>query len=170
MIGGRGKEMEKNNNKNVFLRSGLTLFALTLVSVWSLSGIYAKYCKTGSAEDAARTASFSVAAAGEKKSENGLTADYKITLENRSETAVTYDIKVTVGNDFSEPLNVKLGEISPARNGKVYTFSNVGDLDVNSEDEKILTLSLDETSFNKEGGKYSAECPFDVDVTFTQID
>lgn len=59
--------MEKNNNKNVFLRSGLTLFALTLVSVWSLSGIYAKYCKTGSAEDAARAASFSVAAAGEKK-------------------------------------------------------------------------------------------------------
>ncbi len=164
-------ETERGKNKNIFLRLGSALFFLTLVSVWSLSGIFARYCKIGSDENEAHVASFDVAAVGEEyNGPGGLTADYKITVENKSETAVKYDIAVTVSSDFPEEASVKLGEISPTENGGVYTFSNVGDLDVNSKAEKILTLSVDENSVLEENGKYSAECPFDIEVIFTQID
>lgn len=158
--------------RNVLLHLGLTLFCLTLVSVWSLSGIYAKYCKESSDSDNARVASFSVAANGVTQDADGLAEDYKITLENNSETAVSYDIKVTVSNKFSDKVNIKLGDIAPTVNGKVYTFSNAGNLSVNSTAEKNLTFSIDENSFSEMavGGSYDAECPFDVEVTFTQID
>lgn len=161
--------MEHKKDKNVFLRLAFVLFFLTLISVWMTSGIYAKYCKIGSANDNAGVASFSVTAEGETKSLKGLTADYKITLENKSETAVKYDIVVTVSNDFSGDVDISLGETSPTVSGKVYTFTNAGNLDVNSKAEKNLIFSV-EKYVSADNSNYRAECPFDVEVKFTQID
>lgn len=161
--------MENNKNKNIFLRLAFVLFFLTLISIWMLSGIYAKYCKITHASDKAGVASFSVAAAGETKNLKGLSADYKIALENKSETAVKYDIVVTVSNDFSDEVDISLGEASPTVNGKVYTFTNAGNLDVNSKAEKILTFSVEKYVL-EDDRNYKAECPFDVEVKFTQID
>lgn len=99
----------QNNRKSpvnlgtILIRTAAVLFCLLLVSVYLMSGLFARYVSTGQGGDSARVAGFDVTVtpvSNDVHIEYGVSQNdegaYQITVENDSEVAITYDIKVVV--------------------------------------------------------------------------
>ena len=93
------KKRNKASAGSILMRTAGILFALTAVTVWATSFLFAKYTTGGSQSNKARVAEFEVEVAGEQidtvidLSEGG-TGEYTVTLTNRSETAVSANLVI----------------------------------------------------------------------------
>ena len=93
------KKRNKASAGPILMRTAGILFALTAVTVWATSFLFAKYTTGGKGVDKSRVAEFSVEAAGSQDetvidlSEGG-TGKYTVTLTNKSETAVSASLVI----------------------------------------------------------------------------
>lgn len=155
----------------------VVVLVLVLVSAHFASGMFARYTVNAAADEDFRVAAFSVAA--EPSTENPVTiinngtddsgrAEYTVKLKNSGETAVRY--KATVIFDNAE---------DAAKFDDDLTFT--GDLAPGEEAEETITLDMSAYFASEHNDKYATfrnddmsgskgEAPFDVAVTFTQID
>ena len=130
--------MNKQNNERpplnlgcIMMRIAAVLFVLTIVSVYLLGGLFARYVSTGQGGDSARVAGFDVEVNGPDGVEIVYAQeleDYNLTVINNSEVAVTYNVKVLVDKlDFE--IGVKLGEKLLSTKGETEVdFGNIGSL------------------------------------------
>lgn len=129
-----------------------TLGCLTLISIYLLSGVYAKFSSSASGSDSARVAKFDVQienlSATQVFNELGTTADaeqydYKFKVVNNSEVAINYSLKVTFNN--APPANVTLwiDDKEAVTCGETKTeFILLDDGTLNYKDNKEHTLSI----------------------------
>lgn len=157
--------------------AAVALLCLVLVSAHFTSGMFARYTVNASSEGEARVASFDVSAEAMTESpvaiiangtdENGK-SEYTVTIKNHSETAVRFEAAVVFNDEDKAKFDDSDGKL---------TFS--GDLAPNGEAEKTITLDM--SAYFEENDKYSTfsnddisgnqgQAPFEVLVTFTQID
>ncbi len=98
---GMGKFSHKNTAKvNIPLRIAAVLLCLTLASVYSISGLFARYTTSVQSTDTARVAKFSIKGSGilsesiAAELAPGGTQEVPLVIENNSEVAVEYEIEV----------------------------------------------------------------------------
>lgn len=127
----RNKQKPPVNLGTILIRAAAVLFILTMISVYLLGGLFARYVSTGQGGDSARVAGFDVRVTGpgsvnvEVSTEDPARMD--ITLDNRSEVAVSYSVRVDAGApDYG--LAVRLGDrtIDTISQGPVLDFGTVG--------------------------------------------
>lgn len=157
--------------------AGVAVLLLTLISAHFASGMFARFSVSAAGEGEARVASFSPAVDFPTDSpvtiiNNGTddfgSTEYLVKVKNSGETAVRYEAVVTfTGEDAAKFDDDKL------------TFS--GDLAPEEEAEHTLTLDMSAYFATQVNDKYSTfrnddisgnkgEAPFEVSVSFTQID
>ena len=103
------KKRNKASAGPILMRTAGILFALTAITVWATSFMFAKYTTGGKGSDNSRVAAFNVDAAWTDETDPDVTIDvsqdfskeepvkYVLKLTNKSETAVRADLKF----DFS---------------------------------------------------------------------
>lgn len=92
--------MEKKRNiSSLIMQTFAVLLCLTLLSMWLLSNMYARYTTQASGEDSARVAIFDVTETGTLTQDindisiaPGGAAEYEVTVTNKSEVAIKYSI------------------------------------------------------------------------------
>lgn len=130
--------MNKQNNERtplnlgtILIRTAAVLFCLLMVSVYMMSGLFARYVSTGQGGDSARVAGFDVEVNGPDGVEIVYAQeleDYNLTVINNSEVAVTYDVKVLV-DKLNFEIGVKLGDQMLSTTGETEVdFGNIGSL------------------------------------------
>ena len=93
------KKRNKASAGSILMRTAGILFALTAVTVWATSFLFAKYTTGGKGVDKSGVAEFNVVAEGTQEetvidlSEGG-TGEYTVTLTNKSETAVSASLVI----------------------------------------------------------------------------
>ena len=93
------KKRNKASAGPILMRTAGILFAITAVTVWATSFLFAKYTTGGIRADKARVAEFEVEVAGEQDDtvidlSLGGTGEYTVTLTNKSETAVSANLVI----------------------------------------------------------------------------
>jgi hypothetical protein len=93
------KKRNKASAGPILMRTAGILFAITAVTVWATSFLFAKYTTGGKGTDQSRVAEFSVEAAGSQNEtiidlSEGDTGTYIVTLTNKSETAVSASLVI----------------------------------------------------------------------------
>ncbi len=164
---------------SVMIGIACVLFSLVLISIAMMSGLYAKYMSRDDGDDGARVAKFDVKAGMDKNdvsvnlSEGTVRGDYVITVRNDSEVAVEYDIIVSVV--LPAGVGVKIGDVTPVKNGNAYMFSTDEWVLSTNGNEATHTLTFfvdDQDAFTAGATGESCSASFDFDVTcsFVQID
>ncbi|MBQ8606180.1 MAG: hypothetical protein IJ408_05530 [Clostridia bacterium] len=122
------------SKKNILFYILLTLIALTLISTFLLSGIYAKYVTTHSASDSARVAKFDVGEDG-----GMFTASYAVELD--PETDETIADALTLFNSSEVAVECVLSMESYANLPLTYTWTENGTEHTANADD-TLTLNF----------------------------
>lgn len=126
-----GKYLYKNKTKmNIPIRAAAVLLCLSLVSIYFVSGLFARYTASDQGSNNARAAKFSIEGSGvftqpiEASLIPGDTVDVDLIIQNNSEVAMEYT--VTVSNETNNlPLefNMEKKEASPTARGSGATFT-----------------------------------------------
>lgn len=173
--------MKKERRTPIPVTAAFVLLCLVLVSSLLVSGIFARYTAKGDGNSEAHVASFGVQATADEVNPVTITADgtdnngkatYTVTVKNTGEVAVSYEATVTfTGADAQENASkfdaandhlTFTGELEVGEEAmKTVTFDMSDDFDTNDQYD---TFSNDDISGNK------GTVPFEVHVTFTQID
>ena len=173
--------MKTKNRTSKILGAVAVLLCLVLVSSCFSSGMLARYVTRAGKDGDSRIAALRVSATTEEiTSEAGPhTRTYTVTLRNDSEVAVLYEgapaLMLPEGadgvpaytGDFDEELGVFTGTLAP-HGSKTLTLtvdlSGISLAGLDEEPETAFSFSNDDIS------EITAELPFTVTVTFTQID
>ena len=196
------KKRNKASAGPILMRTAGILFAVTAITVWATSFMFAKYTTGGKSSDNSRVAAFNVDAAWSDETDPDVTIDvsqdfseeepvkYVLKLTNKSETAVRADLKfdfsalgtlasyVTVDgqsltsdgkyaynldpNGGAKEVTVKIVDFT------LETGNTTSDGQAETLDYEAALLVLTE---NMKGMSDETEkLPFDVSVTYTQID
>lgn len=130
------------------------LLCLILLSAHYTTGMYARYTTRAAGDDKSRAAAFRVSAKADSTDPVSIeplgNGNYQVTVRNDSEVAVRYVARVTSSDPAAKELfkNISLsGELAP-------------------KESKALSVELDMKTYSGE----ETEIPFNVIVTFTQID
>lgn len=146
--------MKTKRNIPASMSAAAILLCLILLSAHYTTGMYARYATRAAGDDRARAASFRVSASPVASGpvvirDNG-EGSYDVTIRNDSEVAVRYVAVVTStdreANELFKSIELR-GELEP-------------------QTEKTLPLPLHMADYTGT----ETEIPFDVIVTFTQID
>lgn len=116
-----GRDLRQNKTpKNIPIRVAVVLFCLTLLSVYLVTGLFARYTTTAQSSDQARVAAFSIQSGiqdGDTQSKTvrteivpGAAQEVNIVIHNKSEVAVEYTVKVAKKTD-NLPLTLKLEKV-----------------------------------------------------------
>ncbi len=170
--------MKAKNKIPVSLSVASVLLCLVLLSAHFTSGMYARYVTSASGGDTSRIAKFVVSGKGAEEpvqiKAGDTEGEYTITLTNNSEVAVRYDLTVSFG--LADGATVPTYEVDKEKPG---TDPITGELEPQTDKEISLIFDisdvtaaaasdgLDFSNANISGD--SGEIPFEVLVTFTQI-
>ena len=147
--------MKRKKKIPASMSAAAILLCLILLSAHYTTGMYARYTTRAAGDDLARAASFQVSADADPSTpvvniEHHGSGVYKITVRNDSDVAVRYVAHVTSSDPEANALFKNL----------VYS----GELEPHS-DSKPVAVKLDMEEYDGT----ETEIPFDVIVTFTQI-
>lgn len=177
---------ESRSKLNIPLQFAAVLLCLTLISVYLVSGLFARYTTERTSGNSAAVAEFSPLASFVEDtwvfdSEGTATAysfEYQLTLSNPSEVDVSCGLEITFPDDML--------------NGSVFTFMDVQKENINGAAidfgdfasltagdtvgiKKILRITIDENCYNSimsfhDGQTDSLAAYFDAVISFTQTD
>lgn len=168
----------------VSLSVASVLLCLVLLSAHFTSGMYARYVTRASDGDTARIAAFLVSAEGKQEpveitasqNSNDQQGAYVVTVRNNSEVAVSFKADLKFADSSQAPKYTIQGEIESekAENKAMEGFLAPGGskeltvtFDLDEQFSQASAQGLDFSNTNISGD--SGEIPFEVIVTFTQI-
>lgn len=145
--------MDKLNKRSpILLYIGLFLVAAVLISSYMVSGLYARYTTTATGSDSARVARFDVSNSIDSIEADiklnfydsaALSDEFQFTVESKSEVSLVYDVVVTLPSGSYGWLNITLdGKSADFEVGNVFTFENVSDFDVATNQSKVHKLEF----------------------------
>lgn len=149
----------KKYRVNWILQTAMVLLCMVMISVWMLSGLYARYATTDSGGDHARVAAFCVTDSStmsqsftEVMKPEGESKKIEVSLQNKSETAVNYQIAFELEGNL--PLLVKSASTNSnlKQDGNSLVWNTVVSANKGSEDKYTFQLDWIE---NKKSYQYS---------------
>ena len=173
---------------NIPLQLAAILLCLTLISLYLVSGLLAKYTAQGENTHSARVASFAPKAVLDKdvwnynlahcKTDNKFYFDYPLIITNASEVDVSYHISISFKDNSMNNAVFTINSTSQTADGLTpLEFKNVGTLDANNTTgiTQNISVTITEETYNAimenfKGDTDSFKTYFDVAVMFTQVD
>ncbi len=173
---------------NIPLQLAAILLCLTLISLYLVSGLLAKYTAQGENTHSARIAAFAPKAVLEEdvweynlaksKKDNIFYFDYPLKITNASEVDVSYHISISLRNSSMIGADFTINDTTKTADSLTpLEFKNVGTLDANNTTgiEQNIRVTITEETYNAIMGNYTGDTDsfktfFDVAVMFTQVD
>lgn len=153
---------ENRNNSNLAMRAAAVLFCLTMLSLWVLTGTYAKYITQASGSDSARTAAFDISDTNSLQQTfavslyPGKKENISINVTNKSEVAVRYIF--TYETDGNIPLTINMdaetGKTVPVKSADGSNTFSVDCVPAKGEetDHYSAVLSMSNDNYQYSGG------------------
>ena len=179
--------MRFQSKPNIFLVAAAVLFSLVLVSAHFSSGMYARYTTRASGSDQASLAAFHPKADLTQGDQEGT---YSLELDNSgSEVAVACTVRIQLDDSIPEgqvkEIRLQIDDKSfteenTGEESNSFVFENVGMLAPKDSKTCTLTVVLDEnadteatdawTDYDNDSGSVAdGDCPFEVHVSFAQV-
>lgn len=186
----RNKSYSKSN---IIFKLASVLLCMTMLSIYLVTGLYAKYSNKSESGNVAAVAEFSPVARFSNAtwvfesdgSENEYSYEYKIKLSNPSEVDVSCGLEITFPDEMLKGAKFTFNnntltfddDTPKAANVATLDFGKIADLDAgqNTETQYILKVTIDKNCYNRimathSGQNDSLSAHFEAVVSFTQID
>lgn len=174
------------SKSNIFLKLAAVLLCLTLLSVYLVSGLYAKYSNKSASGNVAAVAEFSPLASFDNGtwvfesdgSESEYSYDYEIKLSNPSEVNVQCGLEIAFPDGMLDGARFTFNDnTQEVEDEEIMDFGEFATLDAGNTTgiTKILTVTIDKACYdnimaNHSGQNASLSAHFEAVVSFTQID
>ncbi|MBQ4533647.1 MAG: hypothetical protein IJA18_00435 [Ruminococcus sp.] len=177
---------DSRSKLNIPLQLAAVLLCLTLISVYLVSGLYARYATTQRISKAAAVAEFSPLASftedtwvfDSDASQTAYSFEYEIKLSNPSEVDVNCGLEITFPDDMLSGAVFTFNDtVKENNNGTAINFGNFEDLSSGDATgvTKILKITINKECYDRimsthNGQNNSLSAYFDAVISFTQID
>ena len=174
---------EYNSKLNIPLQLAAVLLCLTLISVYFVSGLFARYTTENTTGNSAAVAKFAPAASFVEDtwifgSDNSYYFEYQIQLTNPSEVDVDCSLEISFPDDMLNDAEFTFkGNTIKNNNGSTLQFGSFANL--SSGDTTVVTetlgITINEEIYNRimathDGHNASLTAHFEAEISFTQID
>lgn len=174
---------EYSSKLNITLQLAAVLLCLTLISVYFVSGLFARYTTENTTGNSADVAEFSPAASFVEdtwvfESDKLYYFDYQIKLTNPSEVDVDCSLEISFPDDMLNNAEFTFkGNTIKNNNGSTLQFGSIANL--SSGDTagitETLRITINEDIYNRimathNGQTASLAAHFEAEISFTQID
>ncbi len=177
---------ESRSKLNIPLQLAAVLLCLTLISIYLVSGLYARYTTKHTTSTAAAVAEFSPLASFAEDtwffdsdgSETAYSFEYQIKLSNPSEVDVNCGLEITFPDDMLSGAAFTFNDTVKANNnGAAIKFGDFGVLSAGDTTgvTEILKITINKECYDRimsthNGQNSSLSAYFDAVISFTQID